>query len=156
MRIETERLYLYPIGDEDMREIIEKEPEPEMKQAYSEMLQGCIDHPDQRAWYAIWLMELKGREGTIVGDFCFKGLGEDGAVEIGYGLRPGHCGRGYMTETLKTVSSWAASQPGVARVEAETDPLNRASQKVLKAAGYVRNGEFGEEGPRFVWKGDNT
>ena len=43
--------------------------------------------PDNRIWYAVWNMELKNVPGTIVGDFCFKGLGKDGVVEIGYGLR---------------------------------------------------------------------
>ena len=36
--------------------------------------------PDNRIWYAVWNMELKNVPGTIVGDFCFKGLGKDGAV----------------------------------------------------------------------------
>ena len=38
MRVETERMYLYPLSDEEMRLVIEKEFDPEMKQAYTEML----------------------------------------------------------------------------------------------------------------------
>ena len=38
MRVETERMYLYPLSDEEMRLVIEKESDPEMKQAYTEML----------------------------------------------------------------------------------------------------------------------
>ena len=59
MRVETERMYLYPLSDEEMRLVIEKESDPEMKQAYTEMLEGCLSNPDKRIWYAIWNMELK-------------------------------------------------------------------------------------------------
>ena len=42
MRVETERLYLYPISNDEMRCLIEKETDIEMKQAYTEMLEGCL------------------------------------------------------------------------------------------------------------------
>lgn len=79
--------------------LIEKEADAEMKQAYTEMLEGCLMEPDNRIWYAVWNMELKNVPGTIVGDFCFKGLGKDGVVEIGYGLRKEFRHQGYMVET---------------------------------------------------------
>ena len=149
MRIETERLWLYPIGDEAMRRLIGQETDADLKQAYTEMLQGCLDHPEDRVWYAVWYLELKDRPGTVAGDLSFKGLA-DGTAEIGYGLREGFCGRGYMTEAVNAVVEWALRQDGVTRVEAETDPDNRASQKVLERAGFVPTGTVGEEGPRFV------
>ena len=98
MRVETERMYLYPLSDEEMRLVIEKESDPEMKQAYTEMLEGCLSNPDKRIWYAIWNMELKDDSETIAGDFCFKGLGDDGVIEIGYGLKEEYRHHGYMTE----------------------------------------------------------
>ena len=42
MRVECERLYLYPISDDEMRCLIDKEADTEMKQAYTEMLEGCL------------------------------------------------------------------------------------------------------------------
>lgn len=150
MKIETNRLLLYPISNDAMRQMIAAEPDAEMKQAYTEMLQGCIDEPQNRLWYAVWLMELKSQPGEIVGDFCFKGLQPGGMVEIGYGLRDGCCGKGYMTEAVKAITTWAFAQPGITRVEAETTPENAASQKVLAACGFVPTGTIGEEGPRFV------
>ena len=144
MRVETERMYLYPLSDEEMRLVIEKESDPEMKQAYTEMLEGSLSNPDKRIWYAIWNMELKGDPETIVGDFCFKGFGDDGVIEIGYGLKEEYRHHGYMTE-------WALSQESVKQVEAETDAGNIASQKVLFRSGFISNGKMGEEGPRFVY-----
>lgn len=46
MKVESKRLFLYPIGDEDMRRLIEQENDLDMKQAYGEMLQGCLNSPD--------------------------------------------------------------------------------------------------------------
>lgn len=150
MRVETERMYLYPLSDEEMRLVIEKESDPEMKQAYMEMLEGSLSNSDKRIWYAIWNMELKDESGIIVGDFCFKGLSDDGVIEIGYGLKEEYRHHGYMTETVKVITEWALSQDGVKQVEAETDAENIASQKVLLQSGFISNGKMGEEGPRFV------
>ena len=149
MKIETKRLLLYPISDGEMRELIENETDAELKQAYSEMLDGCVKDPQNRIWYAAWFIELKQSAGTVVGDLCFKGIGDDGAVELGYGLKDGYCGNGYMTEAVTAVSNWALEQNGIIRVDAETAPDNTASQNVLIRAGFSKNGEIGEEGPRF-------
>ena len=151
MTTESERLYIYPIGDDAMKKLIADETDPELKQAYSEMLQGCTDDPENRLWYAVWALELKSSPGTVIGDLSFKGPpGPDGAVEIGYGLSPACRGKGYMTEAVKTVCGWALSQKGVKRLKAETAPDNTPSQKVLYAAGFRPDGSFGKEGPRFV------
>ena len=150
MRVETERMYLYPLRDEEMRLVIEKESDPEMKQAYMEMLEGSLSNSDKRIWYAIWNMELKDESGIIVGDFCFKGLSDDGVIEIGYGLKEEYRHHGYMTEAVKVITEWALSQDGVKQVEAETDAENIASQKVLLLSGFISNGKMGQEGPRFV------
>ena len=150
MRVETERMYLYPLSDEEMRLVIENESDSEMKQAYTEMLEGSLSNSDKRIWYAIWNMELKDESGIIVGDFCFKGLSDDGVIEIGYGLKEEYRHYGYMTEVLKAITEWALSQESVKQVEAETDAENIASQKVLLQSGFISNGKMGEEGPRFV------
>ncbi|MBO4354518.1 MAG: GNAT family N-acetyltransferase, partial [Clostridia bacterium] len=63
--------------------------------------------------------------------------------------KDGYCGNGYMTEAVTAVSNWALEQNGIIRVDAETAPDNTASQNVLIRAGFSKNGEIGEEGPRF-------
>ena len=152
MKIESERLLLYPISEKEMEQLIENEESLDLKQAYSEMLQGCLQEPEKRIWHALWFIELKSQRGTVVGDLSFKGLGADGMFELGYGLRDGYCGNGYMTEAVKAISIWAISQKGITRIEAETTVENKASQKVLAKAGFVPTGANGEEGPRFVFQ----
>ncbi len=148
-KIETERLLLYPTSEEKMQLLIAQEKDAGLKQAYAEMLQGCIDEPEKRIWHILWFIERKSKRGTVIGDLSFKGLDEYGMVELGYGLREGYCGNGYMTEAVKAITKWAISQEGVTRVEAETSPDNTASQRVLAKAGFLPTGENGEEGPRF-------
>lgn len=148
--VKTKRMSLRMLTDDEMKKIISEEKDPDMVQAYTEMYTGCVAHPAHRPWYAIWAMELEDK--TRVGDFCFKGLNSDGSVEIGYDVTPEYWGNGYATEMVVAITKWALSQPGVIRVEAETDSNNIASQRVLEKAGFIPTGTIGEEGPRFVCK----
>ena len=145
--IRTERLTIYPASREQMEAMIASEQEEELKEAYTEMLEGCLRHPDQWDWYAIWMIEKT--DGTHIGDLCFKGLREDGIAEIGYGILEEHQGQGYATEAVQAACHWAFLHPDVRSLEAETDAENAASQRVLEKCGFRPNGTFGEEGPRF-------
>lgn len=153
--IQTERLTICPLSDDEMRVMIDREPDETLKAAYSDMLAGCLQNPRQRIWHALWVLRLNDGSGTVVGSLAFKGLGGDGKVEIGYGLRPEYEGRGLMTEAVSAAVRWAAQQPGVSVIEAETEPDNAASRRVLEKAGFVPAGVMGAEGPRYVWKNES-
>ncbi|MCR4643814.1 MAG: GNAT family N-acetyltransferase [Oscillospiraceae bacterium] len=146
--IETERLIIYAASQDIMEQFIEEQNVDVLKAAYTEMLNGCLDHPDQWDWYAIWMIELKA--GTHIGELCFKGLSADGIAEIGYGISEAYQNNGYATEAVKAVLDWAFAHPEVAAVEAETDPENAASKRVLEKCGFALNGIIGEEGPRWA------
>ena len=148
--IETERLIIHIATDDEMRSFIAAQEIDVLREAYTEMLNGAIAHPDERAWYAMWMIEL--RDGTHVGELCFKGISPDGTVEIGYGIDEQYQCHGYATEAVSAVTEWAAQQEGIKCVEAEAEEDNLASLRVLGKSGFVPNGERGEEGPRFVWK----
>ena len=148
MILETSRLRIRIASQEEMTEFIEKETDDVLKTAYREMLQGCMEHPEQWEWYAIWMIESK--DGSHIGDLSFKGLGPDGAVEIGYGISEVHQGNGFAAEAVDAAVKWALRQPGIRCVEAETDPDNTASQRVLEKCGFLPTDVIGEEGPRFI------
>lgn len=150
--IETKRLRIYPAAREQMEAFIAAETDADLKTAYTEMLEGCLRHPDQWYWYAMWMIEL--RDGTHVGDLCFKGLGANGMAEIGYGILEEYQGQGYATEAVGAAVIWALKQTDVTCVEAETAPDNRASQRVLEKCGFLPSGTVGEEGPRFFMTSD--
>lgn len=146
--IETERLRLYAASQEQMEMFIAAQTVDVLKTAYTEMLDGCLSHPDQWDWYAIWMMELK--DGTHIGELCFKGITENGTTEIGYGVAEDYQGCGYATEAVTALTDWALEQPCVVCIMAETDESNVASQKVLDKAGFAPTGEIGEEGPLYI------
>ncbi len=136
-----------------METIISSETNAELKAAYSEMLDGCLNNPDQWEWYAIWIIELSN--GTHIGDLCFKGLDSNGVAEIGYGILEEYQGQGYATEAVTAALSWAFQNPNVTAIEAETDADNAASKRVLEKCGFVANGIMGKEGPRYALKRGN-
>lgn len=147
-KIKTKRMTLHPMSDEETEALMERTDSEELRAAYGEMLDGCRRDPENRIWYAPWKMTLKDSQ-EYVGDLGFKGPVRNHSVEIGYGVLPEHEGSGYATEALQAMTQWAFGQKDVVFVEAETDPDNKASQRVLEKCGFVPDGT-GVEGPRFV------
>lgn len=150
----AKRIKIFPADSQQMEAVIASTKDQELKKAYTEMLEGCLEHPEQWDWYAMWIIETE--DGVHVGDLCFKGLEDGTNPEIGYGINDEFRGKGYATEAVKLALVWAFGHPDVAAVEAETDPDNIVSQKVLAKCGFKPTGTIGEEGPRFiVYKNDN-
>ena len=148
MTLTTERLRIYPAAQRQMEDITASEPDDDLKAAYSEMLENCKAHPEQWEWYSLWVIELL--DGSRIGGLCFKGLNPDGTAEIGYGISEEYQGAGYATEAVRTVSGWAFMNPSVSSLEAEADPENIASIRVLEKCGFADTGKKGSEGYRFV------
>ena len=63
--ITTERLKIYPISLDKMKEIVENEKNEILKIAYKEMLDGCVNHPKNHIWYTLWFIELKNTKNEI-------------------------------------------------------------------------------------------
>lgn len=145
--IVTRRLRLRLATDEETAALADAAQDEHMTGAYGEMLAGAKSHPDQRMWYAPWLICLKN--GTQVGDLCFKGVPEGGAVEIGYGVEEAYRGRGYAPEAVKALCRRAFAQPDVYVIEAQAEEDNAASLRVLGKAGFLSDGQ-GPEGERFA------
>lgn len=146
--LETRRLKIYAASQEMMESFIKAQTVDVLKAAYTEMLNGCLEHPDQWEWYAIWMIELK--DGAHIGELCFKGLSADGVAEIGYGISEEYQNNGYATEAVRAILEWAFALPEVTAIEAETDSDNTASKRVLKKCGFALNGVIGAEGPRWA------
>jgi len=93
-------------------------------------------------------------EGVAVGQIGFKHAPEHGAVEIGYNISASHRNRGYATEIVEALTTWALAQPSVNRVTAECQADNEGSIGVLEKTGFQRSGEYvdEEEGLMILWK----
>lgn len=149
-KIKTNRLKIYVASEEQMKKFIDDQMNDVMKVAYTEMLNKSLAHKEEWEWYAMWMIELK--DGSHVGELCFKGISKDGIVEIGYGIAGEYQGKGYATEAVKAVVDWALKQAAVLCIKAETEESNIASQKVLKKVGFMSTSENGNEGPIFINK----
>ena len=86
-------------------------------------------------WCAYQVVERA--TGVVVGGAGFKGPPREGVVEVGYGLAVSARGRGYATEAVRALVGLAHDHANEASIEAETDPGNTASQRVLLRAGFA-------------------
>lgn len=62
--------------------------------------------------------------------------------EIGFVLHPSVWGRGLATGAVHTVIGWARDAMNLHRVEADVEPPNTASLKLLERLGFQREGLF--------------
>lgn len=143
--LKTKRLHLVPMTRQELSKTIARETDPELKQAYGEMLAGLDADPQNAFWNTPWAMYLK-KGGTCIGDLGFKGAPQKGTVELGYGIRKEYEGQGYTTEAVGAMIDWAFAQDNVYAIEAEAG--NAASAHILEKRGFQKTGE-GDEGPRY-------
>ena len=141
---ETNRLRIYPASEEQMKTFIAEQSIDVLKAAYTEMLDGALMRPGEWEWYAIWMIELK--DGTHIGELCFKGVDESGSAEIGYGIAEEYQNCGYASEAVNAAVDWALKQDKICCVTAEVETENTASVRVLEKSGFEPTGETGEEG----------
>ena len=60
--------------------------------------------------------------------------------EVGYALTVDHWGHGYATEGLRLAIEFAFASIGLTRLEADVDPRNVPSCRVVERAGFQREG----------------
>lgn len=90
--------------------------------------------PNLIGWWG-WYLVLNeaGQERLLIGTAGFNGYpDQDGSLLMGYSLINTHYGRGYATEAVGGLLSWAFEQPQVMSVTAEAFPDNIASIRVME------------------------
>ncbi len=65
-------------------------------------------------------------------------------AEIGYSLLPEEWQKGYMHEALQEVLAYGFTSMNLHRIEANIDPLNSASRRLLEKNGFVQEAHFKE------------
>lgn len=103
---------------------------------------------DADAWFALiestaeasqWAIEIDGEAvggiGVRIGEAEFRRCGE-----LGYWLSEACWGRGFATAAVRAVVPYAMRRFGLIRLQAYAVVENRASQRVLEKAGFVREG----------------
>ncbi|HEX8788974.1 MAG TPA: GNAT family N-acetyltransferase [Telluria sp.] len=83
--------------------------------------------------------------GRLIGDACLYDFVDDSRrCDVGYVLGRAHWGQGYVSEALEALLGYGFDTLGLNRVEADIDPANAASGRVLEKLGFRREGYMPE------------
>ncbi|GFY90638.1 acyl-CoA N-acyltransferases (NAT) superfamily protein [Actinidia rufa] len=96
----------------------------------------CIPHP--------WRRSICVDDRSIGFISIFPGSGDDRCkADIGYGLAVKYWGQGITTRAVKMALSQVFKDfPGIIRLQAFADVENKASQRVLEKAGFLKEGHL--------------
>jgi [ribosomal protein S5]-alanine N-acetyltransferase len=91
-----------------------------------------------------WAITMRD-EGRLIGTLGFWRLVKEHLrAEIGYELAPERWGQGIMPEALEAVLQFGFTAMGLHSVEAQIEPPNAGSRRVLEKLGFVQEGYFRE------------
>lgn len=147
-RIETERLVLrrFNPGDASAFAAYRGEPAVARYQSWDEtysvadaerMVASLADvHPGEPGEWFQFAVADRATD-ALVGDCGLHVDGRDpGRAEIGYTLAPAHQGRGFATEAVEALASYAFGRLGIERIQATADERNAPSIRVVERLGF--------------------
>ena len=114
---------------------------PEFGGEYEPLEQVSIKEVDK--WYdslrseEAWFI-IEKKDGSRVGHIFHSPTGPH--FLIGYRLLPDERDKGYCTEAVKIIVDYLFLSKNIVRIQAETNPRNIASQRVVEKAGFKREG----------------
>jgi RimJ/RimL family protein N-acetyltransferase len=87
-----------------------------------------------------WALTLPAHD-RLLGTVTLYGFARDHArCEIGFALHPGHWGQGLARDAVHTAIAHALGSLAIQRIEADVDPANHSSLRLLESLGFVREG----------------
>ncbi len=150
----TERLILRPISEKDASEIfffrsdpdmmryIDRQPATSIEQAvdWVKMIRSGIEKNEN----ILWGLQLKN-DNKLIGNITFWRIEKEHyRAEIGYMLHTAHQGKGLMKEAMTAALDYGFNTIKLHSVEANVNPANDASIKLLERTGFVREAYFRE------------
>ena len=147
--LESPRLRLRPYRQDDARAVYALYSDPVVTRYWSfpawTRREQASDYLAARmaletpAVYA-WALAERECDRLIGTTTLFSLSGPHKRAEIGYSLLPARQGQGLATEALRTVLEHAFGPLGLERIEADVDPRNEASWRLLEKLGFRREG----------------
>ncbi len=108
-----------------------------IERAFSASLDAIRAAPEVRLWGDRVMIARAGPR-RVLGSVVFHGAaGEDGTVEVAYGVEQESQQQGYATEGTRASVEWALAQPGVRKVVATTPSWHTPSRRVLEKCGFA-------------------
>ncbi|MES2848065.1 MAG: GNAT family protein [Bacteroidota bacterium] len=150
----TGRLVLREITADDANEIfflrsdagllkyLDKEPEKSVEETigFIGRIKKNLDDNDG----ILWGITLKDSD-VVIGSICYWRMQKEHyRAEIGYILHSAQQGKGIMDEAIKAVLQYGFETMKLHSVEANVNPANESSMKVLEKNGFVKEAYFKE------------
>lgn len=124
---------------------------PQRELAEAAQLVADIDACRERGDLLQWGIERLDI-GQVIGTCTLADINpRQGRAEVGYILGSAHWRQGYAREALARLLAHARTGMGLRRIEADVDPRNAPSLKVLERLGFTREGYLRE---RWVVAGE--
>lgn len=161
--LETERLHIRPFKDGDAEDLFTIFSDPEVMKYWSSVPWTSMEQAEEKI--RLDLEALAKNESVILGvvrkddnrliGTCslFEINWQCRRAEIGYVLSSQAWGQGYMNEALHKLLDFGFDEMDLHRVEADIDPRNAASERILQKLGFTKEGLLRE---RWIVNGEIT
>ncbi|WP_333876456.1 GNAT family N-acetyltransferase [Flavobacterium sp.] len=158
--LETERLLLRRLNENDVNEIFALRSNPEIMKYIPRPLaktkEDALEHlrmieeKIETNTGINWGITIKGHNNIIgiIGHYRIQP--ENHRAEIGYMSLPKYNGKGYISEAIKVVVEYGFEHMKLHSIEAVIDPGNIASERVLQKNGFVKEAHILEN---ELWDG---
>ena len=124
-------------GDTEVMRYWSTSPWTDIARAYAHLLRA---RRDMEAGVLPWAIADRASDDLIGTVTLFKIDCDHRRAEIGYALGSAHWGMGLASEALHLVLRHAFEALDLQRIEADTDPRNAASRRMLERLGFVQEG----------------
>ena len=139
--LEGKNVNLRVMEKEDLPLVAEWANNPEFSGKYEPLEQ--VSRKEVEKWYdnlkteEKWFI-IEKKDGGKIGQIFHAPRGPH--FRIGYRLLPSERNKGYCTEAVKLIVDYLFLSKDIVRIQADTNPMNRASQRVLEKAGFTKEG----------------
>jgi len=152
--VETARLELRPLVEEDLDALVELDGFEAVRAAVDPFAEQIPDDPLARREYerrfvgrAGFIGAVDRASGRLLGWFQVEDATDaSGEIELGYRLRPDVWGQGYATEGATALLEDALRRPGARRVYAHALLSNPGSIRVMERIGMTYAGPWAYKG----------
>lgn len=159
--LETPRLRVRPVAEHDVPDLLAVNGDAEVTRflpypVWASLADGQAWHQRMAAMQAAgsaWQLVIVDKASNAAIGTCllFRFEPASGRAELGYVLGRAHWGCGCMAEALGAVIGCAFGVAGLRRLEAEVNPANTASTRLLHRLGFTQEGVLRQ---RWVTRGE--
>lgn len=144
MTIDDAEVILYLRSNDEVMKYIDRERTKSIEEAKSFI--DKIDASLNSNNGVMWGIMLKEKPRTLIGNIGYwRLIKEHYRAEVGYMLHPSFWKKGIMKEALLRVIDFGFAEMNLHSIEANINPGNEASAKLLESTGFIKEAYFKED-----------